>query len=276
MKNRKYLAGIIIISLGILILLGNANIIDFNIWRIFTRNLPAAILIGLGIMFHLMFLASRNDNVGLVVPGGIFITVGIALYLGMTFNIWGTVWPLFILSVPVGLFELYIFDKREKGLLFPVFILGFIAFVFFIAEITNYRIIGGLWPSLFITLPGLIFHFAYAMSKKENNAGILVPGGILLTIGISMQISHSLNLWHVLWPLFVASPAVGLFELYLFSKKKDHGLLIPVFILGGISAVMLSFTGVRLFPSSIRGLVLPVILVIVGAVVLLKAKVKDE
>ncbi|HEX3029707.1 MAG TPA: hypothetical protein VHT34_10485, partial [Clostridia bacterium] len=40
-------------------------------------------------------------------------------------------WPGYILSVAVGLFELYLFGNREKGLLIPVAILGITSLIFF-------------------------------------------------------------------------------------------------------------------------------------------------
>ncbi len=65
---------------------------------------------------------------------------------------------------------------------------------------------------------------------------MLVPGGVLLVVGLVNQISFMFNIWHILWPGFVFAPAFGLFELYWFGKK-EKGLLVPVGILTALSLI---------------------------------------
>ena len=49
----------------------------------------------------------------------------------MLWDIWGFMWPGFILAPAVGLFELYLFGKQSKGLLIPVGILTGLSLIFF-------------------------------------------------------------------------------------------------------------------------------------------------
>ncbi len=138
----------------------------------------------------------------------------------------------------LGIFEIY-FDIFDIGFLFSHF-----------------------WP-LFIIIVGLIFHYTF-FQGKTSDAGILVPGGILLVIGITCQISMLFDLWGYLWPGFILAVAVGLFELYVFGSK-EKGLLIPVFILGGLSLIFFTMSLGRIW--ILRAYLIPGILIIGGILI---------
>ncbi len=144
---------------------------------------------------------------------------------------------LFLLS-NFGLFEIY-FDIFDIGFLFAHF-----------------------WP-MFLIIPGVIFHYAY-FTAKAPDAGLLVPGGILLVTGLTCQISMLFDLWSFMWPGFILAVAVGLFELYLFGTR-EKGLLIPVFILGGLSLIFFTFS----LGSSwvLRTYLVPIILIVGGILI---------
>ncbi len=144
---------------------------------------------------------------------------------------------LFLLS-NFGIFQIY-FDIFDIGFLFSNF-----------------------WP-LFLIIPGAIFHYSY-FTAKTPDAGLLVPGGILLVAGFTCQISMLFDLWAYMWPGFMLAVAVGLFELYLFGTR-EKGLLIPVFILGGLSLIFFTFS----LGSSwiLRTYLIPVILILGGILI---------
>lgn len=96
-------------------------------------------------------------------------------------------------------------------------------------------IFGYLWPTLFILPAGILFHWGYFFSKRQAY-GLLVPGGILVTVAVVCQIATLFNAWHIMWPGFILAPAVGLFEMYLFGVRHN-GLLIPVAILTALSLI---------------------------------------
>lgn len=131
---------------------------------------------------------------------------------------------------------------------------------FFDADIIS---MGTLWP-IFILGPGLICEFSFFINRKAP--GLLVPGGILTTIGLLFFFETFTN-WQFIgytWPIIVLSVAIGLFQLYLFIGRPK-GLLIPVFILTTVSTV--SFTigllhGINSFIN--LGLVVPLTLVCLG------------
>ena len=70
-------------------------------------------------------------------PGCILLVLGLVFHFNMLFGNWNITCPLYILSVAFGLFELYIFGGREKGLLIPVGILGGLSFLFFFSFSLN-------------------------------------------------------------------------------------------------------------------------------------------
>jgi hypothetical protein len=91
-----------------------------------------------------------------------------------------------------------------------------------------------IWP-IFILLPGLKFEYDYYVRKR--NPGVLVPGGLLTTIGILFYLCafFGYNILDYLWPAFILAPAIGIFQLFLATKRTS--LIIPVFLLGGLSLI---------------------------------------
>ena len=156
-----------------------------------------------------------------------------------------------ILIVLGALFLLKNLDVMEP--FFDVFNLGFI--------------ISRFWPSLFLLIPAFLFHYGF-FSGRRKDPGLLVPGGILLVLGIAFQINMLFGMWDVTWPLNIFAVAFGLFELYYFGNR-EKGLLIPIFILGGISFIFFTtFSLNELLGYSIRKIVIPLVLIVIGFLVI--------
>lgn len=83
------------------------------------------------------------------------------------------------------------------------------------------------WPMMFVAI-GFFFFLGY-LSKRPYGAGLLVPAGIFLTLGGTFLLGEIFS-YHLIWPAFIAAPAVGLLLLYLFGEKSP-GLLVPIGIL---------------------------------------------
>ena len=91
-------------------------------------------------------------------------------YYGLLFSInvifgWhlmDNLWPIFPLGVAIGLFQLYLFGGREKGLLIPVGILGAVSLFFLVNNLlfVDFRLIAG----IILVLIGIWFIF-----KKSNS-----------------------------------------------------------------------------------------------------------
>ncbi|WLR43144.1 hypothetical protein LC087_02755 [Bacillus carboniphilus] len=120
----------------------------------------------------------------------------------------------------------------------------------------------------------MVFHLAYFFSSKEQrNAGLLVPGGILTSIGFILLFEEWSH-WSyaaVTEPLYIFAVVIGLFELWFFGER-NKGLLVPIFIL--------SLIGFYLFFSAFFTLgeeqIWPVILIIIGIFVFFKGLKKNS
>ncbi|MTI47021.1 MAG: hypothetical protein FH761_04235 [Firmicutes bacterium] len=123
MRRGDYITGIILIIIGGVFLLNNFDIIQFDIelhWPLF--------LLVPGLIFEISYFIRRKDP-GLLVPGGILTIYGLYFYAIEMDAIGNLVesWAVYPLGVAIGLFQLFIFGGRERGLLFPVGILTIVS-----------------------------------------------------------------------------------------------------------------------------------------------------
>lgn len=158
---------------------------------------------------------------------------------------------------------------KKINYLFGLFLL-FIGVVLILANFGVIEIVWeNLWP-LFLLIPGILFELSYFIYRKD--AGLLVPGGILITYGLLFLVNVMYG-WHLmedLWPIFPLGVAIGLLQLYLFGVR-EKGLLIPIGILGAISLFFLINN--LLFVDF--GLLVGIVLVVFGIWVIFK-KVKSN
>lgn len=141
----------------------------------------------------------------------------------------------------------------------------------FLDPFRNILSIGKLWPSFFLILSGLLFHAGY-FSGNGRHPGLLVPGGILLVLGIAFQINMLFGGWDIIWPMYIFSVAFGLFELYIFGSR-ERGLLIPIGILTGLSTIFfISFSLRKLLDFNTQPFALPLLLIGIGLIILLGGK----
>ncbi|MGG1551063.1 MULTISPECIES: hypothetical protein [Paenibacillus] len=128
--NRSAFIGPILILLGVFLFLKGE--VTFSTGSIFANFWPTLFVIPVGVFFHwLYFFILQRRGVGVLVPGGILLTAGIVCQLSTLFNIWGLMWPGFMMAVAVGLFELYWFGGRNRYLLIPINILAVMSLLFF-------------------------------------------------------------------------------------------------------------------------------------------------
>lgn len=133
-----------------------------------------------------------------------------------------------------------------------------------------------IWPA-FILIPGLLFEFAFFINRR--NPGLLVPGGILTVIGM-LFFFETFTFWYFseyTWPIYPLAVAFGLFQLYLFSGRH-RGLLIPVFILTGVSCISFAIMFINFFSRWVNySYIMPVLLIASGVYVMFnKDKSADE
>lgn len=161
--------------------------------------------------------------------------------------------------------------KVLGGILIVLGVLIFLTNAGLLEPFWNIFSIGKLWPSIFFILPGLLFHMGF-FSGNRRNPGLLVPGGILLVMGVVFQVNMLFGGWDITWPVYIFSVAFGLFELYAFGSR-DRGLLIPIGILTGLSAIFfISFSLKKLLDYNTQSFALPLLLIGIGLIILLGGK----
>lgn len=203
--------------------------------------------------------------------GIILVALGVMMILNnLRLFSFGWLWGF---SAPVVLFVIAFFfiagflskGPSSAGLLVPGGILAGIGVTLLFGS--TFHLMAYVWPG-FILAPALGLLLLYLFSN-EHSPGLLVPIGVLVTVGTTCFLSVVLGMWHILWPGFILSPAVGLFLLYLFEERHNRGLLIPVGILGGIS--FFSFFGTFLVGNYGYGKYgLAVVLIIIGLLSIVK------
>lgn len=163
---------------------------------------------------------------------------------------------------------------NRKNWLGPVLILLGIYLFFFRKEaIDAGTLFGTFWATLFIIPLGLFFHWLYFSLSNREAVGLLIPGGVLFTVGIVCQLAALFDSWEYLWPGFILAPAVGLFEFYWFGSRNKW-LLIPINVLGGMSLLFFAvFSFGSLYNRTILGQpILAIALIVIGAGVMLSPK----
>ncbi|HEX2925597.1 MAG TPA: hypothetical protein VHP38_04985 [Ruminiclostridium sp.] len=123
-----------------------------------------------------------------------------------------------------------------------------------------------------VLLVGLTFEFSYFLTGSKP--GLLIPGGIITTIGLLFMFEVTTN-WsfsEYTWPVYIFSVAVGLFQMYLFSKR-EKGLLISSLILTGISAFFFVCMFLHTISTFVKpGFFIPVSLIAAGIAIFISGK----
>ncbi|KIL37846.1 membrane protein [Gordoniibacillus kamchatkensis] len=145
--NQKSFFGVILIAIGIILFSVKGEALHAG--SLFGYFWPSLFVLPLGVFFHwLYFSMTGRRGSGLLIPGGILLVSGIVCQLAMLFDLWGVLWPGFLLAVAAGLFEFYWFGGRNRWLLIPINILFVLSLLFFALFS-----LGALWNSLFGSRP---------------------------------------------------------------------------------------------------------------------------
>jgi uncharacterized membrane protein len=85
------------------------------------------------------------------------------------------------------------------------------------------------WPIILI-VGGLLFYLGFLVNRR--NFGLLMPGTILLVIGVLFFYTNRgyWNRMDELWPTFVIAPGLGFILMYIFGPK-GNALWIPATVL---------------------------------------------
>ena len=159
MQKNKMVLGLLLTGLGVALLC--SNLLGFQFGNL-AIHWPLLIIL-LGALFEWVYFTDKK-NPGLLVPGGIFLIIGLLFEFEM-FTDWRFseyTWPIYPLAVAFGLFQLYLATERPRGLLVPIGILSSIALITWVSYILKALSLiinfGLLIPIIFIVL-GLFLIF---------------------------------------------------------------------------------------------------------------------
>ncbi len=167
MKNNNMFPGIILIGLGATMLANRFGLISLGIelfWPLF--------LLIPGLMFEISYFTTGR-NAGTLVPGGILTVYGLLFFFNILtkWSFMDSLWPIFILGPAVGLFQLYLFGDRSRGVLIASAILGTLSLVFLSFSLFGFAL-DYLAPVLLILLGSLILirgkHPHHGCCSKRN------------------------------------------------------------------------------------------------------------
>lgn len=129
------------------------------------------------------------------------------------------------------------------------------------------------WPTLFVLPLGIFFHWLYFSVLGRRGVGVLVPGGVLLTVFGVCQIAMLMDNWEMMWPGFLLAPAVGLFELYWFGGRNKW-LLIPINILAFLSLLFFAIFTIGYMLGRLTGgsSIVALVLICAGAWVIMSRR----
>ncbi|MDF2926390.1 MAG: hypothetical protein K0R57_5304 [Paenibacillaceae bacterium] len=143
-----------------------------------------------------------------------------------------------------------------------------IAVILLLGKLGVFSVLGAfLWP-VFILLPGAFFHFMFF--SRIWPAGVLVPGGILVTYSL-MFFYCNLFGWDsmsYLWPGFIFGVAVGLYELHIFDPRNSRGAFTAAVILSIIAGVFFAFA----FMFTVGVYFIAFALIVIGVLMMMSRK----
>jgi hypothetical protein len=152
-------------------------------------------------------------------PGILLIILGIILLVGnLGYFSLLDYWPLLVIVAGLLFGIQWIGDRENYGLLMPASILIILGLLFLYCQLEGWYQMKDLWP-VFIMAPGAGFILMYLLGEQE--AGLLVPGGILLAVGV-LFLSANDWAWRW-WPAVLI--VVGLLILLRPPKRTDFTTL---------------------------------------------------
>ena len=171
MKRNNSLLGGILVIVGAL-LLASRFLFNSSFFRFGPDDFWPMIILLVGVGFELAFFIAFKAP-GLLVPGGILTTYGILFFFEVMTN-WSFAeytWPVYLIGVAIGLFQLYLFTGRHRGLLIAIGIIGGTAaasFMIILFRIFLGTVDIGLVIPIVLVLGGLVMVFGRGSSKTRS------------------------------------------------------------------------------------------------------------
>ncbi|RKY83508.1 hypothetical protein DRQ09_09960 [candidate division KSB1 bacterium] len=169
-RNRTIIPGLILIIIGILLLIHKFEVIYFD-WEIYFPLIIA--LIGLLLWVNAII---KREKKGVFI-GTIFLIIGGFFYLRnseiIPYFYMEEIWPIFIISIGVGFFAIFIFEPKRWGVLFTGALISLIGIYFLLERMFYIRRaileeIFSYWPVILIVI-GAIILVNNLLKKPQNN-----------------------------------------------------------------------------------------------------------
>jgi len=184
------LGGILLITLGTLLLLSNFNIITMD-WSLIIGPIFA---IG-GLAFLAVYLLDRNNWWSLI-PGLVLIALGTLIFLAQASQNAADQWggAIFLGSIGLSFWLIYLTKTSNWWAIIPAGVLSSLAVVTLVPE--NWLVSG----SIFFTGLALTFALVYILPKPEGRMKwALYPAAGLLLLGILATLGAT-NWLYFIWP----------------------------------------------------------------------------
>jgi hypothetical protein len=170
MKSKNTLLGTLLVIIGVILFVAK-YIFNSSFLSLGPNDYWPMIILLIGAGFELVHYITMRLPAFLI-PGGILITNGL-LFFFEVFTDWkfsGYTWPVYIMSVAVGLFQFYIATgRRYKGILIALSIISGVAAVCILVIL--YKIMLGVFDFGFIIPAALILCGVVILLRKGDSAG---------------------------------------------------------------------------------------------------------
>lgn len=166
-KNNLTLGGLLVIIGGLLLV--SRLLFNRSFFTLGANDFWPIIILLIGAGFELAYYVTLKAP-GLLVPGGILTTYGLLFFFEAATN-WrfaSFTWPIYLLGISIGLFQLYLHIGRPKGLLVSFSIVSGIAAACFIVMLFRFFLGAvdlGIVIPLVLVLGGLVMVFGRSRTK---------------------------------------------------------------------------------------------------------------
>lgn len=171
MKRNNSLLGGVLVVIGA-VLLASRYLFNSSLFSLGPNDFWPMIILMLGVGFELAYFITLKAP-GLLVPGGILVTYGMLFFFEVMTN-WrfaAYTWPVYLIGVAIGLFQLYLYTGRHKGLLIAIGIIGGTAaacFMIILFRVFLGTVDIGLVIPVVLVLGGLVMVFGRGKAKTGN------------------------------------------------------------------------------------------------------------
>lgn len=226
--KKKWLSifwGIILIAAGVLFMLNNMGILNFQYWL----NTTWALIFGaVAVLFLITYLLQGVRNWGWLFP--VTISAGIALVIGLNDTVLGRQIggaPILAAVALPFLIAFFTDSQKNKWALIPAWVMTVITAIVFLADKGNGNLVG----ALVLYSTGLPFLVVYLTDKNRKWA--LIPFGVMTAIG-TIPLLQAFVKGPAFDLLAVAVFAVAFIIVYVYSRK-NWWALIPAGVFSSIT-----------------------------------------